>query len=311
VLFLSLTAVGVGLLMAYVITRSITVPLQSAVTFANEIASGRENLTPEIPRQPELAQLITAMKEMYDSVHRSQAQLREMNADLARSNTELEQFAYIASHDLQEPLRMVTSYVQLLGKRYRGKLDPSADEYIAFAVDGTARMKQLINDLLAYSRVGRQEFHAQPVNANEVLDRVRLNLEPLIKERGATVTNDPLPTVLAEDIQLSQVLQNLIGNAIKFQGENLPRVHLSARREGESWVFSVADNGIGFDGSFSERIFQIFQRLHRGGEYPGTGIGLAICKKIVERFGGRIWVHSEVGKGSTFYFTIPIGGRGV
>ncbi|HUL24057.1 MAG TPA: PAS domain S-box protein [Thermodesulfobacteriota bacterium] len=231
--------------------------------------------------------------------------LREKTEELARSNKDLEQFAYVASHDLQEPLRMVTSYVQLLAKRYEGKLGSEADEFIDFAVDGAVRMRKLINDLLTYSRVGTQGKKLSPTDSEAVLALSLNDLRLAIEENGALVTHDPLPRVIADHFQLGQLFQNLIGNAIKFRSNEPPRVHLSASRNGNGWTFSVRDNGIGIAAEYSERIFVIFQRLHSRKEYAGTGIGLAICKKIVERHGGRIWVESEVGKGATFCFILP------
>ncbi|MEA1864535.1 MAG: ATP-binding protein [Euryarchaeota archaeon] len=237
-----------------------------------------------------------------------EARLRRAVDDLKRSNAELEQFAYVASHDLQEPLRMVSSYVQLLKRRYEGKLDSDADDFIEFAVDGASRMQTLIQDLLVYSRVGTRGKPFEPTNCEDVLGQVLSNLEVAIDEDGAVVTQDPLPTVEADASQLAQLFQNLIGNAIKFHGDEPPRVYIAAERKGDEWEFSVADNGIGIDPEFFERIFVIFQRLHGRQEYSGTGIGLAVCKKIVERHGGRMWVVSEPGKGATFYFTIPAKG---
>jgi signal transduction histidine kinase len=233
---------------------------------------------------------------------------KEAEEALKRSNHELEQFAYVASHDLQEPLRMVASYVQLLARRYRGKLDSDADEFIGFAVDGSTRMQDLINDLLAYSRVGTKGKPFEPTKTESVFDRSLSNLKALIDESGAEVTHDPLPAVMADGAQLIQLFQNLLSNAIKFRGEETPKVHVSADRKQNEWVFSFEDNGIGIDAEFADRIFIIFQRLHSRAQYPGTGIGLAICKKIVKRHGGRIWVKSQPGMGSSFYFTIPAKG---
>jgi PAS domain S-box-containing protein len=242
-----------------------------------------------------------------DVTERKQAEeaLKEKTEELARSNRELEQFAYVASHDLQEPLRMVTNFVQLLAKRYQGKLDSNADDFINFAVDGAMRMWKLINDLLAYSRVGTRSHTFEPINCETILQEALDNLKVTMEESGAVVTHDSLPTVMADSLQLGQLFQNLIGNAIKFRGDERPRIHISASRNGSGWTFSVRDNGIGIAPEFTERIFIIFQRVHGRQQYPGTGIGLAVCKKIVERHGGRIWVESEPGKGATFYFTLP------
>jgi light-regulated signal transduction histidine kinase (bacteriophytochrome) len=212
----------------------------------------------------------------------------------------------VASHDLQEPLRMVASYIQLLQKRYKGNLDKDADEFINYAVDGVVRMKALINDLLIYSRVNTQEFPLEPVDCNKIIDHVRHNLNAAIKESSAEVISETLPTVYGNQLQLTQLFQNLISNAIKFKRDVSPVVKISSKKTSDEWIFTVQDNGIGIEAEYADKIFIIFQRLHNFNEYPGTGIGLAICKKIVEKLGGHIWVESEVGKGSTFNFTIPI-----
>jgi len=225
---------------------------------------------------------------------------------LAYSNSELEQFAYIASHDLQEPLRMVGSYVQLLSRRYKGKLDEDADEFINYAVDGALRMKTLINDLLQYSRVGTHGKPFEPVSLDDLLSRVLFDLQFLIEDQHTTITHDPLPSVQGDPVQLAQLLQNLVGNAIKFHGEEAPRIHIQAEITGAMWRISVRDNGIGIDPQYADRIFIIFQRLHTQAEYSGTGIGLAVCKKIVERHGGHIWVESTLGAGTTMHFTLPM-----
>ena len=231
-------------------------------------------------------------------------ELEQSVAELGRSNAELQQFAYVASHDLQEPLRMVSSYTQLLSKRYAGKLDSDADEFIAYAVDGAGRMQKLIQDLLAYSRITTRGFEPEQTSAEAALDNAIDNIRIAVQESGAVITHDSLPTLRADERQLTQLLQNLLSNAVKFQGPQPPRIHVSAKPMNQEWLFSVRDNGIGIDPQYAERIFVIFQRLHNREEYPGTGIGLAICKKIVERHGGHIWVESELGKGATFYFTI-------
>jgi PAS domain S-box-containing protein len=251
-----------------------------------------------------------------DITARKQAEhaLAEKAQELQRSNTELEQFAYVASHDLQEPLRMIASYTQLLGRRYKGKLDGEADEFISYAVEGAIRMQVLINDLLAYSRVGTRGKPFTQTDCNEVFSRTLTNLKIAIEEAGAKITHEALPRVRADPTQLIQLFQNLLGNAIKFHSpERSPEIHVFASLQpapdsaeaGEEWLFSVRDNGIGIEEKYFERIFILFQRLHTREQYPGTGIGLAVCKKIVERHGGRIWVESGPGKGSTFYFTIP------
>lgn len=239
--------------------------------------------------------------------HEWEEALARRSAELEQSNAELQQFAYVASHDLQEPLRMVVSFLQLLKKRYVGKLDSEADEFINFAVDGGIRMQQLIQDLLTYSRVGGRDLALEAVDTATVVDDVVLELRPTIEESRARVTRGRLPKVTADPLQLGRVFQNLIANGLKFHGEKAPRVHVDAEALADTWLFSVKDNGIGIPPDQFDRIFRIFQRLHSQSEYPGTGIGLAICKRIVERHSGRIWVESAAGEGTTFYFTIPDG----
>ena len=224
--------------------------------------------------------------------------------ELRRSNADLEQFAYVASHDLQEPLRMVASYMQLLDRRYGDKLGQDAQDFIGFAVDGAQRMQRLIDDLLAYSRIGIRGVPFEPTDSEVAFNRAMGNLEVSIEETGADVTHEPLPTVIGDSGQLVQLFQNLIGNGIKFSGSDVPEVRVDAVPVEAGWQFSVSDNGIGIDSQYSERIFELFRRLHGRDEYPGTGIGLAICKKIVQRHGGTISVASEPGMGSTFYFTL-------
>jgi light-regulated signal transduction histidine kinase (bacteriophytochrome) len=235
---------------------------------------------------------------------RAEDKLRGALAELERSNNDLEHFASIASHDLQEPLRMVASYTQLLAERYEGQLDEKAKKYITYAVDGAIRMQQLVNDLLAYSRISTRGKPIENTDSHSILGEVISNLSAMIEEGKAIVTNDELPMVRADASQLVQLFQNLLVNAIKFRGKDFPRVHVSARDEGRKWVFSVRDNGIGIDQQYADRIFVIFQRLHTRQEYSGTGIGLAVCKRIVERHGGKIWFESEPGKGSTFFFSV-------
>ena len=232
-------------------------------------------------------------------------QLDSSLADLQRSNAELEQFAYVTSHDLQEPLRMITSYIQIIEEDYKGKLDADADQYIAFAVEGAKRMHTLVNDLLAYSRVGTRGESFMPISLNNVLSAATANLDVAIEESHAVVTHDRLPTVLGDESQLIQLFQNLLGNAIKFRSDVPPIIHVGVEQTEDGWEFSVHDNGIGIDMKYAERIFAVFQRLHAREEYPGTGIGLAVVKKIVERHGGRIWAESEPANGSTFYFMLP------
>jgi light-regulated signal transduction histidine kinase (bacteriophytochrome) len=257
----------------------------------------------------EKQRVVQANEDLHHEIaHRKLAEhaLRETTTGLARSNAELEQFAYVASHDLQEPLRKITGFCQLLARRYQGQLDERADEYIAFVVDGTARMQQLINDLLTYSRVGRVDENVALVDCNGIVEQVRLDLAAAIEQSGAEVTvAGQLPTVTGTPTRLAQLFANLVGNAVKFHGAAPPRVVISAERRGAEWRFAVSDNGIGIEPQYAERVFGLFQRLHTRAEYPGTGVGLAVCKKIVETEGGTIWFESEPGAGTTFYWTLP------
>jgi PAS domain S-box-containing protein len=249
--------------------------------------------------------LVTAAIRDITARKKAEAHLLRKMDELNRSNEELGHFASIASHDLQEPLRMVTSYTQLLSKRYKGKLDSDADEFIAFAVDGANRMQRLIQDLLAYSRAGTKAMELLDASSEKALQHALINLRGAIADSGALVTHDPLPAVLADERQLSQLFQNLVGNAIKYQSSGVPRVHISAAKDGaKKWSFSVQDNGMGIDPQYFERIFGMFQRLHKREEFAGTGIGLAICKRIVERHGGIISVESQPGQGSIFRFAL-------
>lgn len=236
----------------------------------------------------------------------AEEELRRSLSELAASNSDLEQFAHVASHDLQEPLRVVSNYMHLLSRRYKDQLDSEGYEFIEFALDGVERMKSLINDLLVYARIGNQKEIFRTVDLNRTIRQVQIDLSLLIQEKRAQVTYDRLPNVQADKTQMAQLLQNLVGNGLKFNENNSPRIHISVQTRRGDWLFCVQDNGIGLDPEAAESIFVIFQRLNRRSEYPGTGIGLSICKKIVNRHGGKIWVESEPGKGAKFYFTLPI-----
>jgi len=249
---------------------------------------------------------ITPRKKSEKQLQIINERLRKHVVELARSNTELQQFASAASHDLQEPLRMVASYVKLLQERYSGKLDRDADDFIGFAVEGVNRMKLLIDDLLTLSKVGRGDVNRGPTSFVASLQQALGNLELAIKEGGAVISFDPLPVLEVDQVQICQLFQNLIGNAIKFRGTAPPKIHISAEKRDSEWVFSVKDNGIGFEMEYAHRIFRMFQRLHARNDYSGNGVGLAICKKIVEMYGGKIWVKSKPGIGSQFFFTLPL-----
>jgi len=239
----------------------------------------------------------------------SQAEMKNLNESLQRSNDDLQHFAYIASHDLQEPLRMVSSYLQLLERRYKEELDAGAREFIDFAVDGATRMQGMINDLLLYSRVTTHGKEFEAIDCDAVLEKVLNNLKVSIEECSAEITHNHLPVILGDMHQLIQVFQNLITNAVKFRGDKSPMIQISVQEKGDVWEFAVADNGMGFDSKHADRIFEMFQRLHGRGEIAGSGIGLAVIKKIIERHGGRIWAESAPGEGATFRFTMPRSGE--
>ena len=263
-------------------------------------------LKDSLARLPEVIR--RALQEKYERTlrHEAEKNLAKKVDELARSNADLEQFAYVASHDLQEPLRMVAAYTQLLSERYKGKLDANADKFIGYASEGALRMQVLIQDLLAFSRVGRTNTTFANVDCNSVVEEVCKTLAQSIQDAGGIVNYAALPTVWADRTQMTQLFQNLIGNAIKFRGDKPPLIAIEAENTEAAWEFRVSDNGIGIPVEFQENIFVVFQRLHTRMEYPGNGIGLAICKKIIERNGGKIWVDSEVSAGTTFKFTIPI-----
>jgi signal transduction histidine kinase len=287
-------AVSVAVLFSIYLTR----PMRRLADASRQIARGDYRTRVKSKRSDEMGELIDTFNDMVNSI--------EEKEDFARSNVELEQFAYVASHELKEPLRMITSYLHFLEEDCKGRLGEDADESIGFAVDGASRMRQLIDDLLEYSRVGTGRKEFEPVDCESVIDTALVDLEPVVTEKEAVITLDDLPVVMGNYIELEQLFKNLIGNALKFKSEEPPRISISATRKENQWVFAVKDNGIGIDMDNSQRLFLLFQRLHGIEEYPGTGIGLAICKKIIEGHGGVIWVESEIGRGSTFYFTLPV-----
>ena len=279
-----------------VIPQALALPSSAQLEAAN--LALQEQIKERQQAEEEKTQLIISLRE-------SKLMMAKQTQELARSNAELEQFAYVASHDLQEPLRGIISLVQLLEIEYKGQLNQEADEYIEYIVTEATRMQQLIKDLLAFSRVGTKEKKFSPTACEQVIKQVLVNLTIPIQESNAVVSYDSLPTVMASFSELTQLFQNLISNAIKFRGEELPRIHISAELKQDEWVFCVQDNGIGIEPQYAELIFVIFQRLHSRRKYKGTGIGLAICRKIVERQGGKIWIESELGQGTAFYLTIP------
>ena len=324
---LNAICIGIGLalliiliVLAFSLEISVIRPLSRLAADARQVADGdfAHHVDPGGPqevrtvgmdvnrmRERILADLSTA-RVAHARLEVAHASLEARTEDLQRSNAELEQFAYVASHDLQEPLRKVASFCQLLQRRYAGRLDEKADQYIEHAVDGAKRMQQLINDLLAFSRVGRTAQRREQVSCAILLAQAWANLGPAVRASHATIEVGDLPVVLGETSLLTAVFQNLLSNALKFAGADAPRISVSARRDGGHWLFSFADNGIGIPAEYAERIFVIFQRLHTRAEYPGSGIGLAVCKRIVERHGGRIWVKPRFKGGSVFSFTIPV-----
>jgi PAS domain S-box-containing protein len=274
--------------------------------------SGRRKDGSEFPIEIMLSPLVSpegtlVTAAIRDITGRKSAELHLLKTigELKRSNAELEHFAYVASHDLQEPLRMVASYTQLLAKRYAGRLDADADEFIAYAVEGSNRMQTMIQDLLAYLRAGASSEPARKIPSEGALQAAIANLRVSIEESGAVVTHDSLPVIATDNTQLTQIFQNLLGNGIKYHGAEVPHLHVAARHGSDEWIFSVRDNGLGIDAKYFERIFVLFQRLHARNEFSGTGIGLAVCKKMLERLGGKIWVESQLGQGSTFFFSLP------
>ena len=322
IFIIALSMIVVSGLLGWVSAAQLVKPLRRLVVAADAIGAGQFETKIETAGKNEIAELARAIDVMVKRLtetmvsrdalqreieHRQRAEvIREQTlAELQRSNEELQQFAYVASHDLQEPLRMVASFTQLLAAQYNDLLNEKARKYIFYAVDGARRMQELINDLLAYSRVGSQGAEPTLLNTHSALGRALTNLAAVITETGAVVTNGDLPSVMADGVQIVQVFQNLIGNAIKFRTDRVPAIHVWAEKNGAEWVFALRDNGIGIEERFKDRIFVIFQRLHSHSEYPGTGIGLALCRRIIERHGGRIWFESQPGVGSTFYFSLP------
>ncbi|MGZ7068455.1 MAG: sensor histidine kinase, partial [Methanobacterium sp.] len=275
-------------------------PTQNGINYYQSILVPEYNPNNKIESVLIISRDITARKQ-------AEEQLKEIITELERSNQELQSFAYITSHDLQEPLRSIASYAQLLKRRYKGQLDSDADDFIEYMVSGATRLQDMIKGLLDYSRVGTQGEEFKEFDSEDALNNTLSNLKSSIEECNAEVTHDKLPVITADESQITRVFQNLMGNALKFRKEGImPKIHIKARKEDNEYVFSVHDNGIGMEKQYSDRIFEVFKRLHPIGEYEGTGIGLAVVKRIVERHGGHIWVESELGKGTTFYFTIPI-----
>ncbi len=304
-----LAMITIGL---YIMNRSIIQPVHRLAQGAEVIGNGNFDYRIQVDSKDELGNLArifndtaAKLRGFYDELQDEIRVRKSKEAELLRSNKDLEEFAFIASHDLQEPLRNVSSTMQLLEQGYKGKLGSDADQLIHYAVDSAKTMKALIDDLLAYSRVGTKGKLFEKIDSDKVLLLSLVNLDATITARSAVITHDPLPEIYADSTQLAQVFYNLVLNGIKFNKREPPEIHVSAKKDGDDWIFSVRDNGIGIDNRYIEKVFVIFERLHRRSEYEGTGMGLAITKKIVERHGGRIWIESELGSGSTVYFTIP------
>jgi signal transduction histidine kinase len=312
IVWTTILMMSILLINLYLLKRSVVNPLRRISEGAQIVGDGNLGYSVDTKRNDEVGQLAAAfnkmtrnLKKTHDSLEMEIRERKHTEQELLRSNAELQQFAYVASHDLQEPLRNVANCVQILKEDYRNKLDADADQLIHYAVDSVVRMKALINDLLLFSRVGTRSQQFEETNCEEVLEETLTSMRSSIAKTGAVITHDPLPTISADGTQLLQVFQNLIANAMKFRRDEPPKVHISAVKNGSEWVFSIKDNGIGIDSRHFERILVIFQRLHNRTEYEGSGMGLAIVKKIVERHQGKVWVESEVGVGSTFYFSIP------
>jgi signal transduction histidine kinase len=279
-----------------------------AVTAVECIKQGATDfvLKDSLARLPESVRRALREKRLREKRRQAEEYVAKKIQELARSNAELEQFAYVASHDLQEPLRMVAAYTQLLSDRYSGKLDEQADKYIRYAVEGATRMQTLVQDLLEFSRAGSLKNGVSPTDCNAAVEQALVNLHAAVAESGATVKRSPLPVVTANFSQLVQIFQNIIGNALKFHGPDAPLIRIGAEKKAAEWVFSITDNGIGMAPDDRRSIFDVFKRLHTRTEYPGNGIGLSICKKIIELHGGKIWVASQPDRGSTFKFTLPV-----
>jgi signal transduction histidine kinase len=330
-----LASLLVGLVISWGLQRLVSAPILDLAKVARQVSQEQNyGIRAQTKNRDEIGDLVDGFNEMLRQIERRNSELKAaqtelqkhvielqhevverrraeetlagITIELQRSNAELEQFAYVASHDLQEPLRLITGYSQLLAKRYGGKLDDTASEYIDFAVDGAKRMQELITDLLIYSRVGTRGKPYGAADCELILATTLRSLTVAAEESSAKISHDPLPVVWGDAGQIGQLFQNLIGNSIKYRDTRVPEIHVSCQRKGDYWRFAVRDNGIGIDPCYADRVFVIFQRLHSKDEYPGTGIGLALCKKIIERHGGRIWLESQPGQGSIFYFTIPV-----